>query len=176
MKDKFPPFRFRLDIFVCCLHPYTKQNNKIFVQMFRCAVALWKSWICKYSIRFQVIKLKFLCETLKNEKFLLDIQTKCGDIVNEILNAVIDAERTFQCKWPMVYLSRPYPFKSLKAVFRKFHLVHSWIVCPMLCFLISSRKIEIKIVALWNVIMKSIWWDLVKLAIIYNIGMKNNIL
>ena len=37
---------------------------------------------------------------MKNEKFLLDIQTKCGDIANEILNAVIDAERTFKCKWP----------------------------------------------------------------------------
>ena len=30
---------------------------------------------------------------MKNEKFLLDIQTKCGDIANEILNAAIDAER-----------------------------------------------------------------------------------
>ena len=47
----------------------------------------------KYSIRFQVIKL--LCETLRNEKFLLDIHTKCGDIPNEVLNATIDAERTF---------------------------------------------------------------------------------
>ena len=53
---------------MCCLHSYTKQN-KIFVQTFRCAVALWKSWVCKYSIRFQVIKLKLLCETLKNEKW-----------------------------------------------------------------------------------------------------------
>ena len=151
-----------------------KLHNKVFIQTFRCAVALWKFWVCKYSIRFQVIKLKFLCETLKNEKFLLDIQTKCGDIVNEILNAVIDAEQTFKCKWPMIYLRRPYPFKSLKAVFRKSHLVHSWILCPILFSLISSRKIEIKIVALWNVIMESIWWDLVKLAIIYDIGMQNN--
>ena len=42
----FHPLRFHLDIFVCCL-----------------------SWICKYSIRFQDIKLKLLCETLKNEKW-----------------------------------------------------------------------------------------------------------
>ena len=28
-----------------------------------------------------------------------DIQTKCGDIANEILNVVIDDERTFKCKW-----------------------------------------------------------------------------
>ena len=68
-ENKFPPLGFCQDIFVCCLHPYTKQNNKIFVQTFRCAVALWKSWVCKYSIRFQVIKLKLLCETLKNEKW-----------------------------------------------------------------------------------------------------------
>ena len=31
---------------------------------------------------------------MKNEKFLLDIQTKRGDIANEILNAAIDAELT----------------------------------------------------------------------------------
>ena len=31
---------------------------------------------------------------IKNEKFLLDIQTKCADIANEILDAAIDAERT----------------------------------------------------------------------------------
>ena len=71
---------------MCCLHPCTKRNNKIFVLTFRCAVGLWKSWVCKYSIRFQVIKLKLLGETLKNEKFLLDIQTKCGDITNKIVN------------------------------------------------------------------------------------------
>ena len=46
-----------------------KLHNKVFVQTFRCAVALWKSWVYKYSIRFQVIKLKLLCETLKNEKW-----------------------------------------------------------------------------------------------------------
>ena len=34
---------------------------------------------------------------MKNEKFLLDIQTKCSDITNKILN---DAEQTFKCKWP----------------------------------------------------------------------------
>ena len=37
---------------------------------------------------------------MKNEKFLLDIQTKCGDIANEIPNSAIDAEPTFKCKWP----------------------------------------------------------------------------
>ena len=37
---------------------------------------------------------------MKNVKFLLDIQTKCSDLANEILNAAIDAERTFKCKWP----------------------------------------------------------------------------
>ena len=39
---------------------------------------------------------------MKNEKFLLDIQTKCCDIANEILNAEIDAKRTFKSKWPRV--------------------------------------------------------------------------
>ena len=37
---------------------------------------------------------------MKNEKFLLDIQTKCGNTPNEILNVAIDTERTFKCKWP----------------------------------------------------------------------------
>ena len=37
---------------------------------------------------------------MRNEKFLLDIEAKCGDIANEILNAAINAERTFKCKWP----------------------------------------------------------------------------
>ena len=72
----------------------------MFAQTFRCVVSLWKSWVCKYSIRFQVIKLKLLFETLKNEKFLIDIQTKRGDIASEILNAAIDAERTFKYNWP----------------------------------------------------------------------------
>ena len=29
---------------------------------------------------------------MKNEKLLFDIQTKCSDIANEILNAAINAE------------------------------------------------------------------------------------
>ena len=33
---------------------------------------------------------------MKNKKFLLDIQIKCGNIANEILNLVIDAEGTIQ--------------------------------------------------------------------------------
>ena len=37
---------------------------------------------------------------MENEKFLLDIQKKCNDIANEIVNVVIDVERTFKCKWP----------------------------------------------------------------------------
>ena len=89
-----------LRYFCMLFPPITKQSHKIFVQTFRCTVALWKSWVCKYSIIFQVIKFKLLCETLKNEKFLLDIHTKCGDNANEILNAAIDAEKSFKCKCP----------------------------------------------------------------------------
>ena len=37
---------------------------------------------------------------MKTEELLIDIQTKCGDMANEILNTAIDAERTFKCKWP----------------------------------------------------------------------------
>ena len=39
---------------------------------------------------------------MKNEKFLFDIQAKCGNIANELLNAAIDVERTFKCKWAKV--------------------------------------------------------------------------
>ena len=74
---------------MCCLHPHSKQNNKIFR---RSDVLLLSGSLeyVKYSIRFQVIKLKLLCEALKNEKFLLDIQTKRGNIASEMLNALID--------------------------------------------------------------------------------------
>ena len=56
------------------------------------------------SKRFYVIKLKLYVKhwKMKNEKFLFDIQTKCSDIANEILNAAIDAERTSKCKWPNI--------------------------------------------------------------------------
>ena len=37
---------------------------------------------------------------MENEKFLLDIQKKFGDIANKILNVAIDTDRTFKCKWP----------------------------------------------------------------------------
>ena len=37
---------------------------------------------------------------MKNEKFLLDIQTKCSNMANKILNAEINAEQAFKCKWP----------------------------------------------------------------------------
>ena len=37
---------------------------------------------------------------MKNKKFSLEIQTKYGNITNEILNAAIEAELTFKCKWP----------------------------------------------------------------------------
>ena len=30
----------------------------------------------------------------------MNIQTKCGDIVDEILNVVIKAEQTFKYRWP----------------------------------------------------------------------------
>ena len=100
-----------IKIFVCCLHP-SKQNNKIFIQIFRCVIALWNSWVCKYSIRFQVLNSNFY-ETLinKNKKFLLDIQTKYSNIANEILNAAINAEQNFKCKWP--YLLIKVNFKSI---------------------------------------------------------------
>ena len=54
-------------VFLCVI--YTHTRSKIIKYSFRCAVALWKSWVCKYSIRFQVKKFKRLCETLKNEKW-----------------------------------------------------------------------------------------------------------
>ena len=36
---------------------------------------------------------------MKNEKFLFDIQARCGDISNEALSAAIVAERAFRCGW-----------------------------------------------------------------------------
>ena len=46
---------------------------------------------------------------MKNEKFVFDIKTKCGDVTNEILcNAAIDAKPTFKCKQPYIVLNSPY--------------------------------------------------------------------
>ena len=45
---------------------------------------------------------------MKNEKFLLEIQKKCGDIANKIPNAATDAERTFKCKWPKILKIKSY--------------------------------------------------------------------
>ena len=61
-ENKFPPLGFCQDIFVCCLHPYTKQNNKIFVQTFRCAVVL------NIQPDFRLQNANFQCKTLENEK------------------------------------------------------------------------------------------------------------
>ena len=70
MKTSFLLFdSVKIFLYVIYIHTQSKTIKYIFVQTFRCAVALWKSWVCKYSIRFQVIKLKLLCETLKNEKW-----------------------------------------------------------------------------------------------------------
>ena len=41
---------------------------------------------------------------MKNENFLLDIQTKRGNIASEILNGAIGAEQTFKCKWPKILI------------------------------------------------------------------------
>ena len=49
---------------------------------------------------------------MKNKKFVLDIQTKCGDIATEFPNAAIDAERTFKCKWPKVFYWEKLPFHN----------------------------------------------------------------
>ena len=43
--------------------------NYTIKQTFRCAVAFWKSCVCKYSIKFQVTKLKLLWEILKSKKW-----------------------------------------------------------------------------------------------------------
>ena len=52
---------------------------------------------------------------MKNEKFLLDIQTKCVNIADEILNAAIDAERTFKYKWPSISYMYIYDLSKLEA-------------------------------------------------------------
>ena len=45
-------------------------------------------------------KTQTFIRNIKN--FLLDIQSKSGDIANEIVNAAIDTERTFKCMWPNI--------------------------------------------------------------------------
>ena len=80
-------------------------SMKIFFNQYsdrgRGAGAIWQIWL----------NLNW-CGTLKNLKildrrhaklyFYLDIQAKCGNIADEILNAAIDAEWTFNYGWPKV--------------------------------------------------------------------------
>ena len=66
---------------------YTHTLSKTIKYLFRHSDVLLSG-----SLEYVSIQYGFrLCETMKNEKLLLDIQTKC-DINNEILNAAIDAE------------------------------------------------------------------------------------
>ena len=89
MKTSFFLF-VSVKIFLCVV--YTHTRSKTIKYSFRHSDVSLLCGSIEYVTRFQVIKLKLLCEILKNEKSLLDIQTKCDDIANEILNAAIDAE------------------------------------------------------------------------------------
>ena len=66
---------------------------------------------------------------MKNEKVLLNIQTKWTYIANEILNAAIDAEQTFKCKWPYDMLGGALGF----------HLVEVTVLLN--CFLVSGMEL-----------------------------------
>ena len=77
---------------------------------------------------------------MKNEKFLPDIQTKCGDIANKILNAAIDAEQTFKFASGLKLANETNEFKKINP--RIFMIIYShiilelrrytWtIICPM---------------------------------------------
>ena len=94
-----------------------KLHNKVFAQTFRCAAALWTSWVCKYSIRFQVINLKLLCETLRNEKWKIlawypnklrryrQRNPKCGDWrwTNFQMQVALAVNVMFEC-WDKFFL------------------------------------------------------------------------
>ena len=127
---------------MCCLHPHTKQNNQIIVQTFRCAVALLKSWVCKYSIRFQVMNhmnLKLLCETLKNEKW---------KILAWYLNKMRGYRQrnpkwgdwrwtNFQMQWTGYFWNQSYMlfwyafFAKLETGFRE--IIHYWQIHEIIC-------------------------------------------
>ena len=57
---------------------------------------------------------------------MLDIQTKCGDIANQLLNAAIDAERTFKCKWPKddMYKFEEQEMKKMRPIKKMLWLVN----------------------------------------------------
>ena len=60
---------------------------KVFVQTFRYAIALWKSWICKYSIRFQIIKFQTFMWSNEQWKILAWYPNKMRRLMlNECLN------------------------------------------------------------------------------------------
>ena len=74
----------------------------------------------------------FIRSEMKNENISLDIQTKCSDIANEILNAATDAERTFKCKRPKLncnkhmHITRKVDVSLLKKIFLEKHFSCSY--------------------------------------------------
>ena len=81
---------------------------------------------------------------MKNEKFLLDIQTKRGDIAKEILNVVIDAEQTFKCKWTYAWVLKVKtglmkPLQANKALCQTYTKV-------LLIYLFNRLKINVSII------------------------------
>ena len=106
---------------------FSLKLHKVFVQTFRCAVALRESWVCKYSIRFQVIKLKLLCETLKNEKwkflawypvFLTQIISRWQKNADaKVVSSISCRQFSKDCVFPNIQLkgvvNRLPPFKNL---------------------------------------------------------------
>ena len=81
---------------------------------------------------------------MKNEKFLLDIQTKCGDIAKEMLNVVIDAEQTFKCKWTYAWVltvktGLMKPLQTNKALCQTYTKV-------LLIYLFNRLKIDVSII------------------------------
>ena len=60
---------------------------------------IWSNFFCSIIVRLQNSNFYVKHWKMKNEKFLLDIHTKYGNIANELLNVAIDAELIFKCKW-----------------------------------------------------------------------------
>ena len=55
----------------------------------------------RYCCQIDLIELKLIWSNDQSENIILDLQIKCDDIFDEILNAAVDTEQTFRYGWPI---------------------------------------------------------------------------
>ena len=104
------------------------------------AFALWKFWVCEYSIRFHVMEIKLLCETLKNwilvwypnkMRWYCLQNPKCGDWRWTNFQ--------MQVAWSAVLLKTTFPFVFSSSFVKCLGIwVFQWFSCSIHTFTIQN--------------------------------------